>query len=125
MWTSTWSGALGTSNNPYNSWVLHTSTALKSLRLLFLLAVLALAVSTPDAFGQKKVLRLAFRTAETGFDPQRIDDRYSNGINLRTLGSQYFQLARMAAARLEPVALAWREIRTCRRSSSCGSHAPS
>jgi len=72
---------LGTSNNPYNSWVLHTSTALKFLRLPCLFAVLALALATPDAFAQKKVLRLAFRTAETGFDPQRIDDRYSNGIN--------------------------------------------
>ncbi len=29
---------------------------------------------------QKKVLKMAFRTAETGFDPQRIDDRYSVGI---------------------------------------------
>jgi len=53
---------------------------LKFLRLLSLLSVLALAVATPDAFAQKKVLRLAFRTAETGFDPQRIDDRYSVGI---------------------------------------------
>jgi len=54
---------------------------LKFLRLPCLLAILALALVTPDAFAQKKVLRLAFRTAETGFDPQRIDDRYSNGIN--------------------------------------------
>jgi len=54
---------------------------LKFLRLPCLFAVLALALATPDAFAQKKVLRLAFRTAETGFDPQRIDDRYSNGIN--------------------------------------------
>jgi len=28
----------------------------------------------------KKVLRFAFRTAETGFDPQKIDDRYSVGV---------------------------------------------
>ena len=63
MWTSTWSAVLGTSNNPYNSWVLHTSTALKFLRLPCLLAVLALALATPDAFAQKKVLRMAFRTA--------------------------------------------------------------
>ena len=33
-----------------------------------------------DVHAQKKVLRLAFRTAETGFDPQRVDDRYSVGI---------------------------------------------
>jgi ABC-type transport system substrate-binding protein len=37
-----------------------------------------LSVTTADA--QKKVLKMAFRTAETGFDPQRIDDRYSVGI---------------------------------------------
>ena len=29
---------------------------------------------------EPKVLRIAFRTAETGFDPQRIDDRYSVGV---------------------------------------------
>ncbi len=29
---------------------------------------------------ERKVLRMAFRTAETGFDPQRIFDRYSVGI---------------------------------------------
>ena len=40
--------------------------------------MLALASAAADA--QKKVLRVAFRTAETGFDPQRIDDRYSVGI---------------------------------------------
>ena len=28
----------------------------------------------------KKVLRMAFRTAETGFDPQKVYDRYSVGI---------------------------------------------
>lgn len=30
--------------------------------------------------GEKKTLRIAFRAAETGFDPQRIEDRYSVGI---------------------------------------------
>src|SRR6185437_16947141 len=32
------------------------------------------------ADAQRKVLRVAFRAAETGFDPQRIFDRYSVGI---------------------------------------------
>ena len=40
----------------------------------------ALCLAAGDAVAQKKVLRIAFRTAETGFDPQRIDDRYSVGI---------------------------------------------
>ena len=29
---------------------------------------------------EKKTLKIAFRAAETGFDPQRIEDRYSVGI---------------------------------------------
>ena len=45
-----------------------------------LLAAAALALGTPAAWAQKKVLRMAFRTAENGFDPQRVDDRYSVGI---------------------------------------------
>ena len=40
-----------------------------------------LAVCGPAALAaEKKVLRVAFPTAETGFDPQRIEDRYSVGI---------------------------------------------
>jgi oligopeptide transport system substrate-binding protein len=38
------------------------------------------ALSTAHAADEKKVLRMAFRAIETGFDPQRIDDRYSVGI---------------------------------------------
>jgi ABC-type transport system substrate-binding protein len=53
---------------------------LKSLRILAVLAAVAVALAAAPAGAQKKVLRLAFRTAETGFDPQRIDDRYSVGI---------------------------------------------
>jgi oligopeptide transport system substrate-binding protein len=53
---------------------------LKLPRLAAAIAVAALLLAMPEAFAQKKVLRLAFRTAETGFDPQRIDDRYSVGI---------------------------------------------
>ena len=54
---------------------------MKASRFLTVLAVLLLALGQADAFAQKKVLRIGFRSAETGFDPQRIDDRYSNGIN--------------------------------------------
>jgi oligopeptide transport system substrate-binding protein len=32
------------------------------------------------ATGEKKVVRLAFRAVETGFDPQKIEDRYSIGV---------------------------------------------
>jgi oligopeptide transport system substrate-binding protein len=53
---------------------------LKSSRLAAFLAAAVLAFGLADAHAQKKVLRMAFRTAETGFDPQRIDDRYSVGI---------------------------------------------
>ncbi len=49
-------------------------------RLLSCLAVAALCLAAGDACAQKKVLKVAFRSAETGFDPQRIDDRYSVGI---------------------------------------------
>ena len=53
---------------------------MKPSRLFALCLAAALAFALPEASAQKKVLRLAFRTAETGFDPQRIDDRYSVGI---------------------------------------------
>ncbi len=49
-------------------------------RFAALLAAFLIALGPLSAEAQKKVLRLAFRTAETGFDPQRIDDRYSTGI---------------------------------------------
>lgn len=45
---------------------------------IVLLAILALAPQ--PAAAERKVLRLAFRTAESGFDPQRVYDRYSVGI---------------------------------------------
>ena len=48
----------------------------------FVLALCAgQAQAQPLAQAQKKILRVSFRAAETGFDPQRIDDRYSNGID--------------------------------------------
>jgi oligopeptide transport system substrate-binding protein len=52
-------------------------------RVLLLAAAILFAVAAHAAestAGAKKVLRVSFRTAETGFDPQRIDDRYSVGI---------------------------------------------
>ena len=48
-------------------------------RFLPLLLALFLALALPAA-AQKKVLRTSFRTAESGFDPQRADDRYSVGV---------------------------------------------
>ena len=52
--------------------------ALRGLAAAALAAVLALGA--PGVAAQQKVLRMAFRTAETGFDPQRIFDRYSVGV---------------------------------------------
>jgi oligopeptide transport system substrate-binding protein len=49
-------------------------------RAFAVLLCLALLADAGISHAQKKVLRMAFRTAETGFDPQRIDDRYSVGI---------------------------------------------
>jgi oligopeptide transport system substrate-binding protein len=64
--------------------ILPTFPALDPARLSRLaaafLALLAIAFSGAEAAAQKKVLHMAFRTAETGFDPQRIFDRYSVGI---------------------------------------------
>jgi len=53
---------------------------LNFLRSFACFAALALALAAPPAIGQKKVLRLAFRTTETGFDPQKVQDRYSVGV---------------------------------------------
>ncbi|QJR11663.1 Periplasmic oligopeptide-binding protein [Usitatibacter rugosus] len=51
-------------------------------RLPFAVLALAtlLATAHPALSEPKKVLRMAFRTAETGFDPQKVFDRYSVGI---------------------------------------------
>jgi oligopeptide transport system substrate-binding protein len=59
---------------------LPTSPPLRISRLFPLLAALLLAFSATTADAQKKVLRIAFRVAETGFDPQRVFDRYSVGV---------------------------------------------
>lgn len=45
-----------------------------------LVSLFVLFTSTVEASAEKKVLRYAFRSAEAGFDPQRIEDRYSVGI---------------------------------------------
>jgi len=53
---------------------------LKILRLAALVLAAFLVLPACAAEGLK-VLRVALRAAETGFDPQRIDDRYSNGVD--------------------------------------------
>jgi ABC-type transport system substrate-binding protein len=54
---------------------------LKPIRLLAVAAAaLWIFAAAASADAQRKVLHVALRTAETGFDPQRIDDRYSVGI---------------------------------------------
>jgi oligopeptide transport system substrate-binding protein len=42
--------------------------------------VLATGSSAPAFAAEKKTVKLAFRAVETGFDPQKIEDRYSVGI---------------------------------------------
>jgi oligopeptide transport system substrate-binding protein len=49
-------------------------------RLFVLLAALALVLGPAAVQAQKKVLRISFRAAETGFDPQKVQDRYSVGV---------------------------------------------
>ena len=49
-------------------------------RLAAWLACALLAAGPAAAAVERKVLRVALRTAEAGFDPQRIFDRYSVGI---------------------------------------------
>ncbi|HUL94557.1 MAG TPA: ABC transporter substrate-binding protein [Usitatibacter sp.] len=54
---------------------------MKFVRLLLATAAACLVAGAMAAApAEPKVLRIAFRTAETGFDPQRIDDRYSVGV---------------------------------------------
>ena len=48
--------------------------------LFAVFALLALQAATPAHAAEKKTLKIAFRAAETGFDPQKIEDRYSVGI---------------------------------------------
>ena len=48
--------------------------------LFAIFALLALQPAMPAHAAEKKTLKIAFRAAETGFDPQKIEDRYSVGI---------------------------------------------
>lgn len=63
------------------------SSLLPTLRtacFALLLAALAGSVAVDPAQAQgagQKVLRMAFRSVETGFDPQRVDDLYSSAVN--------------------------------------------
>jgi oligopeptide transport system substrate-binding protein len=53
----------------------------RPLAILAACLACALAAAGPaTAAVERKVLRIAFRTAEAGFDPQRVFDRYSVGI---------------------------------------------
>ncbi|MDP1357448.1 hypothetical protein, partial [Klebsiella pneumoniae] len=47
------------------------------MKLAALLTALLLACAGPAAHAADKVLRYAFRVAETGFDPAQISDKYS------------------------------------------------
>src|SRR5260221_7595306 len=53
---------------------------LRNPRLAVLLAFAAVLACAGAAEAQQKVVRMAFRTAWTGFDPQRVWDRYSIGV---------------------------------------------
>lgn len=50
------------------------------MRIFALIAAAFLAAAATVGSAQQKVLRTQFRTAETGFDPQQRDDRYSVGV---------------------------------------------
>jgi oligopeptide transport system substrate-binding protein len=54
-----------------------TSTALGLALLMF---ACALMFTAPSFATEKKTIRIAFRSAESGFDPAKIEDRYSVGI---------------------------------------------
>lgn len=45
------------------------------------LALLFFSLAQPSEAAPLKVLRMAFQTAETGFDPPRVSDLYSNTVN--------------------------------------------
>ena len=53
---------------------------MKTSRLAALAAAAVVAFGAHAALAQQKVVRMAFRAAETGFDPQRLYDRYSVGV---------------------------------------------
>ena len=51
-----------------------------ALALAFLSSVCMLVLAPTATATEKKVVKIAFRAAENGFDPQQIEDRYSVGI---------------------------------------------
>ena len=51
-----------------------------ALALVIFLAALMLVLAPTASAAEKKVLKIAFRAAENGFDPQQIEDLYSTGI---------------------------------------------
>jgi oligopeptide transport system substrate-binding protein len=51
-----------------------------ALALVFLSSALMSAFVPTATAAEKKVIKIAFRAAENGFDPQQIEDRYSVGI---------------------------------------------
>src|SRR5687768_1034334 len=67
-----------------------------ALMVMLALAVPPLSAQTAPANGAQKVLRYAFRVAETGFDPAQISDLYSRTItaNIFDAPLQYEFLAR-------------------------------
>ena len=65
---------------------------MRALRNLWLVVLVAAAGVAPPAAAQadpNKVLRVAFPTAETGFDPQASSDLYSNHINRAIFDTAY------------------------------------
>jgi ABC-type transport system substrate-binding protein len=64
----------------YNFAFVRRAETLRIPRLAALLAFAAVLAFAGAAEAQQKVVRMAFRTAETGFDPQRVWDRYSVGV---------------------------------------------
>jgi len=77
---------------------------LTRLSLAAFAALLGFVLCTGASGAERKVLRMSFRTAETGFDPQKAWDRYSMGIceNLFEPLLTYDYLAR--PAKLVPLA---------------------
>jgi ABC-type transport system substrate-binding protein len=70
-------------------------------RCIALLAALGLAAAAPAAEPQK-VLRLAFRVAETGFDPAKVNDIYSTAVTGHIFEALYTYDHLARPARLKP-----------------------
>jgi ABC-type transport system substrate-binding protein len=57
-----------------------TFTEVRRNALLAFFVSMSIAIVPATSFAEKKTVRIAFRAAENGFDPQQIEDRYSVGI---------------------------------------------